>query len=411
LSYVDGRNPATQAERWLSLVTAVEHLSSATTMAGVIQVVRQTARAISGADGVTFVLRDGGYCHYVEEDAIGPLWKGRRFPLETCISGWCMLNGAVAAVPDIYADARIPHDAYRPTFVKSLVMVPVRAGDPLGAIGSYWKHCREFAPEELSLLEGLARSTAAAIAAIQARERVERLQSELAHMARRTEFGQMSAEIAHELNQPLTAASAYLKAAKLQIGKQAPAHLTLDAITRAEAQFDRASHIIQRIRGFLSTAALEKKPESIARLVEEAVGIALTNPRHRTVDLRVEVPDHAVLADKIQAQQALLNILKNAFEAVEACDVRRVIVSARADNTDGMSHISVADTGPGLAPDVAKRLFAPFLTTKAHGMGVGLSISRTIVEAHGGRIWVSPAGSSGATFCLTLPLADTGKDF
>jgi GAF domain-containing protein len=117
-------------------VQAVQRLSLARTVGEVQELVRATARELCGADGAAFVLRDGPYCYYADEDAISPLWKGQRFPLETCISGWAMLHGRAAAIEDIYADERIPHEAYRPTFVKSLAMVPIRRIDPIGAIGN-----------------------------------------------------------------------------------------------------------------------------------------------------------------------------------------------------------------------------------------------------------------------------------
>lgn len=146
-----------------TLVDTIEQLSAARTVEEIAAVVRTRARSISGADGVTVVLRDGAFCHYLDEDAIGPLWKGRRFPLETCISGWAMLNGKTAVIPDIYVDDRIPHDAYRPTFVKSLVMTPVRPQDPLAAIGAYWKDNRDPTPEEVAALDAIARATATAL--------------------------------------------------------------------------------------------------------------------------------------------------------------------------------------------------------------------------------------------------------
>ncbi len=152
------------AAGWMVLAETTEALSGTHSVEEVVAVLRDSARRISGADGVTFVRREGDQCHYVEENAIAPLWKGRRFPLTACISGWCMLNRQVAVIPDIYADPRIPHDAYRPTFVKSLVMVPVRAEDPLAAIGSYWAHHHEPSPEDVAMLEALARATATAIA-------------------------------------------------------------------------------------------------------------------------------------------------------------------------------------------------------------------------------------------------------
>jgi GAF domain-containing protein len=122
------------------LLQAVQELSLARSLPDVQQVVRTSARELTGCDGATFVLRDKGMCYYADEDAIAPLWMGSRFPMENCISGWAMLNREAAVIPNIYRDARIPHAAYRPTFVKSMVMVPIRKLDPIGAIGNYWAH-------------------------------------------------------------------------------------------------------------------------------------------------------------------------------------------------------------------------------------------------------------------------------
>jgi hypothetical protein len=148
---------------WQFLLDAIERLSLARRMEDVIGVVRDNARILAGADGVCFVLRDGDLCHYVEENAIGPLWKGCKFPMSACISGWAMLNRATAISPDIYEDARLPHDAYRPTFVRSLVMVPVRRQDPLGAIGVYWSFCHKPGEDRIVRIEALARATATAL--------------------------------------------------------------------------------------------------------------------------------------------------------------------------------------------------------------------------------------------------------
>jgi two-component sensor histidine kinase len=158
-------DPAVLGESALfTLAETIERLSSARSVEDVAAVVRSTARRISGADGVTFVLRDGDQCWYLDEDAVSPLWKGKRFPLTSCISGWAMLNRMTAVVPDIYADNRIPHGAYRPTFVRSLVMTPVRMHDPIAAIGAYWSTVREPSPAEIARLEVIARASATALA-------------------------------------------------------------------------------------------------------------------------------------------------------------------------------------------------------------------------------------------------------
>lgn len=147
----------------LTLVETIEDLSSARTVDQVAAVVRSAARRITGADGVAFVLRDEGKCFYLDEDAIGPLWKGRRFDFSECISGWCMLNAQTVVIRDIYQDPRIPHDAYRPTFVKSLVMTPVRPRDPIAAIGAYWANERQPTQDEVAKLQIMARATATAL--------------------------------------------------------------------------------------------------------------------------------------------------------------------------------------------------------------------------------------------------------
>ncbi|MFO1013725.1 MAG: HWE histidine kinase domain-containing protein [Caulobacteraceae bacterium] len=151
----------------LTLVETIEALSQARSVDQIAAIVRSAARRITGADGVAFVLRDDDKCWYLDEDAIEPLWKGRKFPLTACVSGWAMLNGKTAVIPDIYVDDRVPHDAYRPTFVKSLVMTPVRPTEPIAAIGAYWASVRDPTPEEITNLQVMARATAAALESAQ----------------------------------------------------------------------------------------------------------------------------------------------------------------------------------------------------------------------------------------------------
>lgn len=152
-----------QVEQARQLVAVIQQLSLARRLPEIQEIVRVAARRLTGADGATFVLRDGPHCFYADEDAISPLWKGRRFPLESCISGWTMLNRQPAVIEDIYSDERIPHEAYRPTFVKSLAMVPIRTIDPIGAIGNYWADPHRASPAEVELLQALADSTAIAL--------------------------------------------------------------------------------------------------------------------------------------------------------------------------------------------------------------------------------------------------------
>jgi two-component sensor histidine kinase len=186
-----GKTPRNDA--LLTLVETIEALASARSIDAIATVVRSAARRISGADGVAFVLRDDDQCYYVDEDAIGPLWKGRRFPMRDCISGWAMHHRETVVIPDIYRDDRVPHAAYRPTFVKSLVMVPVRREDPIGAIGAYWGEGRHPSEEAITRLEVMARATATAIdsalmhaSLTEALERRQFLLRELDHRCKNT---------------------------------------------------------------------------------------------------------------------------------------------------------------------------------------------------------------------------------
>lgn len=163
------RSPSTPLEAAVLLVAAVRELAAADSVEQVAAVVREAARSLARADGATFVLREGGNCYYLDESAIAPLWKGRRFPLEACISGWSMTTRQQVVIPDIRCDPRIPQDAYAPTFVRSLLMTPVRTADPWAAIGVYWAD--EYRPTtmETEWLQALADSTAVAMETIRVR--------------------------------------------------------------------------------------------------------------------------------------------------------------------------------------------------------------------------------------------------
>ena len=156
------------------LLQVVQALSLARDLPTIQRVVRHAARRLTGCDGATFVLRDGGCCFYADEEAIAPLWKGLRFPLDACVSGWTMLHRQPAVIADIYADPRIPHEAYRPTFVRSLVMVPIRTREPIGAIGNYWAVSHQATSDEVLLLQALADCTSIAMENVQLYESLER---------------------------------------------------------------------------------------------------------------------------------------------------------------------------------------------------------------------------------------------
>jgi diguanylate cyclase (GGDEF)-like protein len=189
-----------------ALAETTQDLSRAATMQDVQRVVRTAARRLTAADGATLVLRDGEECFYVDEDAIEPLWKGQRFPLSTCISGWSMLNGEPAAIEDVYADERIPHDAYSATFVKSLLMVPIVAREPIGAIGLYWARHHLATESQIALIRALAGSTAVALEHVRMGEQLTRSAQENARLTREVERRRSTEEDLRELceRDPLT---------------------------------------------------------------------------------------------------------------------------------------------------------------------------------------------------------------
>jgi two-component system sensor kinase FixL len=235
--------------------------------------------------------------------------------------------------------------------------------------------------------------------------RLQELQTELVHISRLTAMGEMASALAHELNQPLSAIANYLKGAKrlLEGRGDDESKMISGAMDKAADQSLRAGQIIRRLRDFVARGESERRVESINKLVEEANALALVGSKEHGVRVRLQIdPAHdLILADKVQIQQVLLNLLRNAIEAVTQSERRELLVSTRP-SADGMVEVSVADTGPGISPDVAPQLFQPFVTTKPQGMGVGLSISRTIIESHGGQLWTEPNPGGGAIFKFTL---------
>ena len=240
----------------------------------------------------------------------------------------------------------------------------------------------------------------------QTQAKLHELQSELMHVSRLTAMGEMASALAHELNQPLAAISNYMKGSRrLLAGSRAPNIEKIEsAMDRAAEQALRAGQIIRRLRDFVSRGESERRVESLAKLIEEAGALGLAGAREQSVQLRFNIDPQAdqVLVDRVQIQQVLVNLFRNALEAM-AQSPRRELVAANRRVADDMIEVEVSDTGPGFHDDVKPNLFQTFFTTKETGMGVGLSISRSIIEAHGGRMWAENNDAGGATFRFTLP--------
>jgi two-component system sensor kinase FixL len=236
----------------------------------------------------------------------------------------------------------------------------------------------------------------------QARERrLSELQSELIHITRLSELGQMVSALAHEVKQPLTAMVNYLGGAQRLIaaGNQAGAQ---EAIERIAEQADRAREIIRRLRDLVRKGQTDRQVENLAKTIEEASALALLGVgKYLKLDIQVDEDAAEVVIDKIQIQQVLLNLMRNAVEAMTTSPRRRLSISA--SRSGDMVEISVADTGPGLPESVQARLFEPFVTTKPAGLGVGLSVCHTIIQAHGGEIRAECSNGGGTIFHFTVP--------
>ena len=396
------------------LVQVVQQLSLARDLQTIMDIVRHAARALVNADGATFVLRDGDKCFYAEEDAIEPLWKGQRFPLTACVSGWSMLNRKAAVIEDIYRDERVPHDAYRPTFVKSLVMTPIRTVAPIGAIGVYWAKTRRATEEELDLLRALADSASIAIEAADVFANLERKVAERTAEVnqRNTELEVLNKEleafsysVAHDLRSPLITIDGF-------------AQVLLENLT--ETLDDTNKKHLERI-----TTAVRR----MHRLINDLLGLSkiVRAPMNATtVDLSCiawEVIHHMqegeprrkaefMVAEDLSAQGdygllriVLENLVSNAWKFTSRKEQAKIELGQGTDPC-GHTVYFVRDNGAGFDPRYASKLFSPFQRlhheSKFSGTGIGLATVQRIIHRHGGQIWAESAVDCGATFYFTL---------
>ncbi len=386
----------------VELIRAVQRLSFCQDLAAVMATLKEAARTLTRADGVTVVLRDGDLCHYADEDAVEPLWKGRRFPMESCISGWCMLNREAVAIPDIYADPRIPHDAYKPTFVRSLAMVPIRSEEPLGALGAYWSSHHRASKTELAVMQALADSASMAFA------NVHLIDSLREANQRKDEFMSM---LAHELRNPLAPIKNALHILRLRPGEK-------ETVERARELMERqVGHLGKMVDDLLDASRLTHGKVSLqpqrldfARLVRQHVEDRRGLLEKAGIRLDVEVPDTPVwmMADATRLAQIVGNVLENAQKFTPSGGT--IAVRLTVDTQSNHALLAIRDTGIGMEPDMIGRAFEVFaqadrsLDRTRGGLGLGLSITRELVALHGGSIEVTSGGlGQGSEFIIRLP--------
>jgi two-component system sensor kinase FixL len=243
--------------------------------------------------------------------------------------------------------------------------------------------------------------------------RLEELKSELIHVSRLSAMGTMASTLAHELNQPLTAIASYAEAAGDLLDRPDEENMELlrEAFADMAAQSLRAGAIVRRLRDFVARGEVAKTVEDLPTLINEASALALVGSREKQISAQFSyAPDATpVLVDKVQIQQVLINLMRNAIEAMESSPIRRLSVTTALVDAQTVQ-VSVSDTGPGISEEIEERLFEAFASTKAQGMGLGLSICRTIIEAHGGRIRAQAADGGRTEFQFTLvrPAVDAG---
>jgi len=389
------------------LLGTVQKLSLARTLDDITAIVRHAARELTGADGASFVLRDNGFCYYADEEAIAPLWKGKRFPMETCVSGWVMLNRQPAVIQDIYDDPRIPASAYRPTFVKSMAMVPIRSLDPVGAIGTYWATQRITRPEEIRLLQALADSTSVAMENVQL---VAGLEQKVAERTARLqmlneELDSFSHSVSHDLRTPLRHVDGFVNLLQqLESGRLSPkGREYLKLISNSTASMGR---LIENLLEFsrMSRKELQPGPVDMNALVAEAWQ-ELEPERHgRHLSWRAaEMP--GVNGDRAMLKQVWLNLLANAIKYTGRRE--HAEIEAGATQNQGEVEFFVKDNGAGFDMQFAGKLFGVFqrlhLKEEFDGTGIGLANVRRIVTRHGGRIRAIGEKDHGATFFFSLP--------
>jgi signal transduction histidine kinase/DNA-binding NarL/FixJ family response regulator len=390
----------------LRLVQAVKELSAARDLASIQEIVRHAARELNGADGATFVLRENDLCFYADENAIAPLWKGQRFPMSACISGWAMLNHQAAVVEDIEKDVRIPLDAYRPTFVRSLVMVPIRREAPIGAIGNYWATRRKPTAAEVNLIQALADATSIALENVRVYQELEdRVASRTAELIEANQaLEEFSYFVSHDLRAPLRHIRAFG-----EILKEEAADTLSPTATRAlEHIKGSAISMMNLLEGLLTLAHSGQQDMTMDNVdMNELVASSIEELR-RSTDTEIAftagtLPD--AYGDRVLLRQVWVNLISNAVKYSSERPQPEVTIGSRV-GSNGHTIYFVRDNGVGFDQNDADLLFNPFTRLESgrmfSGSGIGLAIVHKIIGRHDGRIWAEASPGRGATFFFSI---------
>ncbi len=401
------------------LVNIVQKLSLAGDIQEIMQIVRYYARRLTGADGATFVLREENQCYYAEEDAISPLWKGGRFPMSRCISGWVMENKKPVVIDDIYLDDRIPIDVYKSTFVKSLTMVPIRSVDPIGAIGNYWATHHHPTDQEVKMLQALADITAVSIENIEVKNQLElkvkERTSELSDaLEREIEIHKMKSTIvsmaSHEFRTPLSTilSSAFLVQKYIETDQKESGYKQLNRIKTS------VKSLIDFLNDFLSLDKIEQgkvEPNkeridlnSFLRDISE--GLDGMKKEGQVIQFSLNgSPD--LIADKKILRNVMINLLSNAIKYSEKD------IDLRAEVTDQLITLIIKDRGIGIPQSQQEKIFSKFFrannASKIPGTGLGLNIVKHYIDLLDGKIDFISQENNGTTFIIQIPSGLNGE--
>jgi signal transduction histidine kinase/DNA-binding NarL/FixJ family response regulator len=393
--------PGKQARRLVEAITALSH---ARDLESVQRIVTAAAREINNADGATFVLREGTQCFYADEDAIAPLWKGRRFPMSVCISGWTMLHRRPTVIPDIALDSRISPDVYRSTFVKSMAMVPIRNDAPIGAIGNYWATHHEPTDSEIEMIQLLANSAAIAMENV---SRYHQLESRVAERTQQLEdtnesLREFSYFVSHDLRSPVRQIGAFVDileeetAPLTAAGKHALGAIK-SSVVRMNAMLEGLLNLAKL--GNDSVAAAEVNMRTLANAVaQQALERSVTAVKITIQDMPPCMGDETLL------HHVWTNLLTNAIKFSAKRPVPSIVVGCERVRDE--NHYFVSDNGAGFDSSKTGYLFTAFHRLHSNsefpGSGVGLAIAHRIVTRHRGRIWATSDPDRGAKFCFTI---------